>query len=589
MTWDQALVFAILAGSLVLFAWGRLRYDLVAVLALLAAVLTGLVQADQAFLGFGHPAVVTVVAVLVVGHGLERSGLVDVISRRLLAVGKRSILQLAVLSVLVLVTSAFINNVGAIALFLPVSLRVSRETGQPASRLLIPLAFASLLGGLSTLIGTPPNIIIASIREGALGEPFGMFDFFPVGGSVAVLGLLFVLLIGWRLVPVRRSGTAPGAIFEVAKYLTELRVAPGSSADGASLGRVVTGADVVAVSLVRDDEQVTELPMFVELKVGDILVVEGDPEAIDDLLTRFGFELGGTPDRRSAAVEGLRLFEAVVPPGAYATGRSAASLRLRGRHGVNLLGVARAGERIHQRLALMEFEIGDVLLLQGREPEVMAAIADLGLLLLAERELSLGTTRRLALGGGLFLGSVIVTTTGLLPPAIAFSIAAILMVLTRLVRVEGAYRAVDLPIVVLLGAMIPVGEALESTGGADLIAGRIVVLGDVMSAGYVVAAVMAAVMLLSNVINNAAAAVIAAPIAIHVAETMAVSPDPLLMAVAVGASLPVLTPIGHQSNLLVMAPGGYRFGDYWRLGLPVSILAVGAGTALILWAWPLAG
>ncbi|MBN2114425.1 MAG: SLC13 family permease [Acidimicrobiia bacterium] len=588
MTWEQATIFAILGVSLALFAWGRWRYDLVGVMALLTATVTGIIEPGQAFQGFAHPAVVTVVAVLIMGRGLERSGFAEMASRRLLTLKDHRILQLAVLTGLVLFSSAFINNVGALALYLPVALRVSRATGQPPSRLLMPLAFASLFGGLLTLVGTPPNIIIATIRERAGGEPFGMFDFSPVGGAVALLGVALMILIGWRLVPVRRSATAPGALFTVADYLSELRVTPGSAADGASLRKIMEDADVVALGLVRDERQRTELPMFTVLQADDVLVVEGDAEAIDDLISRFGFALGGAP-KTGAVLRGLSLHEAVVPPGAFAVGRSATSLRLRGRHAVNLLGVARAGERIYQRLAEISFEVGDVLLLQGRESAVKAVIADLGCLPLAEREITLGTNRRLALGLGIFAAAVVAAAVGLLPVELAFALAALVMVLTRLVSLEGAYRAVDLPIVVLLGTMLPVGEALETTGAADLLAERLVAMGGVASPGVLVAALMGAVMLLSNVVNNAAAAAIAAPIAIRMAQSLSVSPDPFLMAVAIGASLPLLTPIGHQSNLLVMAPGGYRFGDYWRLGLPLSLLAVVAGTGAILWAWPPGG
>lgn len=588
MTWEQATIFAILAVSLVLFAWGRWRYDLVAVLALLTATVTGLIEPGRAFLGFGHPAVVTVVAVLVMGHGLERSGFADVVSRRLLNLGDHSGWQLTALTAMVLVTSAFINNVGALALFLPVALRVARATGRPASRLLMPLAFASLLGGQLTLVGTPPNIIIATIRDRATGEAFGVFDFSPVGGTVALLGLGLIILLGSRLVPVRRASPAPGALFEVTTYLTELRVPAGAGADGMTLDRAVEDADVVVVSLIRGEQERTELPLFTVLQAEDTLIVEGDPAAIDGLISRHGFELGGTPRDRSI-IKGLGLYEAVVPPRAFALGRSAAGLRLRGRHAVNLLGVARAGERIHQRLAEIRFEVGDVLLLQGRESAVRAAIADLGCLPLAERDLSLGTTRRLALGLGIFTGAVVATSLGLLPVEVAFPLGAAAMLLTRLISLEGAYRAVDLPIVVLLGAMLPVGEALESTGAAALIAERMLSIGDASSPGLLVAGTMTVVMLLSNIINNAAAAALAAPIALTMAQSLHVSADPLLMAVAIGASLPLLTPIGHQSNLLVMAPGGYRFGDYWRLGLPLSLVAITAGTWMILQVWPLGG
>lgn len=586
MTLDQVLVFAILGGSLVAFAWGRWRYDLVAVAALLVAVIVGVVDDDRAFLGFGHPAVVTVVAVLVVGKGLERSGLVGIVARRVMAFGHRPLAQLAILCGLVLVASSVINNVGALALFLPVALRVSRETGQAPSRILMPLAFASLLGGLTTLIGTPPNIIISTIRAEALGEPFGMFAFSPVGLAVAVMGFVFMVLMSRRLVPRRRGGLSPEDLFDVGRYLTELEVPSGWRPDDPSVGRLVAGADVVVASLVRGGEPIVEVPMGLRLEPGDILVVEGDPGVIDDLIADRGLRLVG---RDGSGVVGLELLEAVVAPGSAAVGRDAVMLRLRLRFGVNLLGVARAGQRIHERLARTRFEPGDVLLLQGDPHAVRTAMADLGLLPLAPRRLSLGTTRRVALGSGIFVAAVVATVAGMVPVQIAFALAAAAMVASPLLTLEQAYKAVDLPVVVLLGAMLPVGEAFATTGGAETVAGWIVSVGATAGPTVVLGGLMVVVMLLSNVVNNAAAAVVAAPIALQVAAALEVSPDPMLMAVAIGASLPLLTPIGHQSNLLVMAPGGYRFGDYWRLGLPMSLLAVVPGTMVIVAVWPFAG
>jgi len=584
MTWDQALVFVILGASLVAFAWGAWRYDLVAVVALLVSVVVGVVEADEAFLGFGHPAVVTVVAVLVVGRGLERSGLVGVIARRLLRIGHRPIAQLAVLSGLVLVASSVINNVGALALFLPVALRVSRQTGQPASRILMPLAFASLLGGLTTLIGTPPNIIIATYRSSVADEAFGMFDFTPVGVAVAVVGFTFMIMLGWRFVPTRRGGVSPEDLFDVGRYLTELRIPEGSGAVGETVGRIVGSADVVAVSLVRRDEQRIDLAMDLRLEVDDVMVVEGAPQVIDDLMADHGLALAAGS---RTAVEGLELFEAVVPPGSSIVGRTVVDLGLRARHGVNLLGLARAGETVYDRLTGTRFQGGDVLLLQGEGTIVQAAISELGLLPLAPRQLALGTRRRIALSLGMFAAAIAVTVLGLLPVQIAFALAAVGMIATRLLSLEQAYRAVDLPVVILLGAMLPVGEALATTGGAELLATRLASLEGVAGPALMVGGLLTLVMVLSNVVNNAAAAVIAAPIGLQLAAALDVSPDPMLMAVAVGASLPLLTPIGHQSNLLVMAPGGYRFADYWRLGLPMSILAVVVATLVITRVWPL--
>lgn len=588
MTWDQVTIFVILALALVMFAWGKWRYDLVAVLALLAVTITGLVETEAAFLGFGHPAVVTVVAVLVVSKGLEQSGLVDLVSRRLISLGDRGTLQFFLLISMVTVTSAFINNVGSLALFLPVALRVSRETGRSPSRLLMPMAFASLLGGLTTLIGTPPNIIIATFRKDVAGTPFGMFDFSAVGVPVALVGLLVVFFLAGRLVPERRSGSEPGTLFEVAMYLTELRIPDSSEATGMLLGRLLEGSDAVVVGLVRDGHTVTEVAMFTRLAADDILIVEGDPAAIERLLEGFGLVLVGRGAGEESNIGDLKLFEAVVPPAAHIVGRTATSMRLRGRYGVNLLGVARAEERIHKRLAQVEFAVGDVLLIQGPDQAVRSAVADLGLLVLAERELTLGRSRRVVLGAGIFAAAVAATSTGLLPVEVAFSAAAAAMVLTRLITLDAAYRAVDLPIVVLLGAMLPVGAALETTGAADLVAGWVVGVAEFSSPEVVVVLLMVVVMFLSDVINNAAAAVLVAPIAIHVATAMEVSADPMLMAVAIGASMSLLTPIGHQSNLLVMAPGGYRFGDYWRLGIVVEAAVVATATVMILRVWPLA-
>lgn len=584
MTWDQVAIFTILGGSLAAFAWGRWRYDLVAVVALLASVAVGIVPDDRAFLGFGHPAVVTVVAVLVVGKGLERSGVVGLVSRRLLALGHRPLVQLAILSGLVLVASSVINNVGALALFLPVALRVSRETGQPPSRILMPLAFASLLGGLTTLIGTPPNIIISSIREEATGVAFGMFSFSPVGVAVAVACFAFMVGVGWRLVPSRRGGIAPDDLFDVGRYITELHVP--DRGPTRTIGEVVSGVDLVVVGLIRAGVQSTRVSMRTELVPGDIVIVEGDPAVIDELAAEAGLELAGGA---GGVVANLDLLEAVVAPRSQAVGRDAISLGLRAQFGVNLLGVARAGERIHQRLATTVFRAGDVLLLQGDQTAMRGAVAALGLLPLAPRQVGLGTKRRVALGGGLFLAAVVATVAGLAPVQISFVAAAVAMVATRLITLEQAYQSVDFPVVVLLGAMLPVGVAFAETGGADLVADWMASLGGPGHPVIVLAGLIVVVMLLSNIVNNAAAAVVAAPIALRLAEAIEVSPDPMLMGVAIGASLPLLTPIGHQSNLLVMAPGGYRFGDYWRLGLPMSVLAVAVASVGIAVVWPFAG
>lgn len=590
---DQLMLFAILAGALGLFAWGRLRFDLVALLALLAAVIGGLVPTESAFDGFGHPAVITVAAILVLTRALRTSALLGLISRLLGRLTTRPTLQMLALTATCGVCSAFMNNVGALALLLPVALELARSSGRSPSQLLMPLSFASLLGGLITLVGTPPNIVIANLRAEATGTSFAMFDFAPVGLTVAAVGIGFVALMGWRLLPERLAAQPSDRdrpLVEIEGYITEARVPAKSAFVGRRLLDLfaVSQGDISVVALVRRKDRILAPSGFLRLQSGDILILEADPQALRRLVETAGVELVGAGGIRAETLRSERvgLIEAVITPSSRLEGRTARSLRLHTRYGVNLLAVSRQGERIYERLGQVRFQPGDVLLLQGEREVMPEAFQNLGVLPLAERGLEIGRRSDNWRGLGIFAVAVGLVVFGLLPPHIAFTGAAVAVVLAGELQLRDIYESIDWPIVVLLGAMIPVGQALETSGGSMVIAQPILDLGESAPVWLILALLMAVTMLLSDVMNNAATAVLMAPIGIEIANGLGYSLDPFLMAVAVGASSTYLTPIGHQSNLLVMGPGGYRFGDYARIGLPLDLLILIVAVPVILAVWP---
>jgi di/tricarboxylate transporter len=589
----QITVFGVLVATLALFLWNRLRYDLVAVLALLVLAVAGIVPAGEVFSGFGHPAVITVAAVLVISRGLLNAGVVDALARRLTRVGNRPSVQVATLAGIVALSSGFMNNVGALALLMPVAIWMSRKSGRSPALLLMPLAFGSLLGGMLTLIGTPPNIIIASYREHVMGTGFRMFDFLPVGAAVTVVGVAFIALAGWRMVPHRSRSDEGEDLFEISSYLTEVLVAEGSERAGQPLRELVAlvrdEAEIVVTGLVRDGE-VQGMPSMSEvLRPGDILMIEADSGSLDSFLHLTGLQLAarGGEDLPEDHERALRLAEAIVTPTSMLIGRSAVSIDIRRRFGLNLLAVARQGHRLRDRLGQISFVAGDILLLQSRGGSLRAALAELGCLPLASRGLRIGRPRNVVLATLIFGTALAVVALDFVSPATALIAGGVTMVLVGLIGKREVYESVDMPVIVLLAAMLPIGEALETTGGSRLIAEGLLSAAGALPAALTLAVLMVAVMLLSNVINNAAAAILAAPIAIDVAHGMGASADPFLMAVAVAASSAFLTPIGHQSNTLVMAPGGYQFGDYWQMGLPLSALVVAVGVPVILWIWPL--
>jgi di/tricarboxylate transporter len=577
---------------LILFIWGRWRYDLVALFALLIVTIYGLIPTETAFLGFGHPAVITVAAVLIVSQALFNSGMVDYLVRLLGKAGENQRVQLALLVLAVTVCSGFMNNIGALALFMPVAIKMARKGGYSPGLLLMPLAFGSLLGGLITQVGTPPNIIISIFRsETAAAAPFRMFDFLPVGAGVALAGVLFIILIGWRLIPARKGKLSKEELFEIDSYITELLVPKKSELTGKRMRDLenATDGDVVVVSHVRSEQRFAAPSPYRTFKEGDQLTVKANAEDLQELISVTGLKLdeSGKLDAEQLSADEIILMEATITRNSVMEGRTARSLNLRSRYGVNLIGLARQGGRLRKSPDTVSFRVGDVLLLQGPQDTLYEVLPTLGLLPLVERGLRVGQPRRVLLGLGIFGTALVLAALNILPIQIAFTAAALAMAVTGLISLREIYDSVDWPVIVLLGAMIPVSLALEASGGAHLIADYVLLLSGSTAAWVTLTVILVGTMFLSDLVNNAAAAVLMAPIAINVAGGMGASADPFLMAVAIGASCAFLTPIGHQSNTLVMGPGGYKFGDYWRMGLPLELIIVVVAIPLLIYFWPL--
>ncbi|MCS5598176.1 MAG: SLC13 family permease [Rhodospirillales bacterium] len=592
MNQEQVAVFSILIGIFVLFAWGRIRYDVVAFLGLILCVLIGLVPGQDAFSGFSHPATITVAVVLILSRGLANSGVVDLIVNHLMFTVKRVSLQVAMLSGISAVFSTMINNVGALALLMPVGMESSAKAKRSPAVILMPMSFASILGGLVTLIGTPPNIIIANFRTNVKGEPFAMFDFSPVGGVVAVAGVAFIALVGWRMIPKKRQTRATGdELIAIDDYITEIVVPKNSELIGVPIRELDQRAeklDVEIVGIIRGKRRILAALRHEEINSGDILIVKAGPQELDKFVTDAKLELGVGSEKTSLLrSKDTTMMEAVVQSRSRMEGRTFTSLQLKKRYGIHLLGVSRQGTPIRKRLPHVRFRGGDVVLLQGDSESLAELVSSLGCLPLAKRRLNFGSGKKAGLAVVVFATAIIVAAMDLASLQIALSAAAIAMVIFEIVPVRDVYQEIDWPVVILLGAMIPVGGALESTGGTQLIVESILGLGASLAPPLILAIVLVVTMTLSDVMNNAATAIVMAPVAVSIAGQLGVNADPFLMAVAVGASCAFLTPIGHQNNTLIMGPAGYQFSDYWRMGLPLEILIIALSVPMILFVWPL--
>ncbi|MGM0633916.1 MAG: SLC13 family permease [Pseudomonadota bacterium] len=648
MTPDQITIIVILLSTMGLFIWGRWRHDMVAGAALLACLAAGLVPTDTAFSGFGHPAVITVACVLILSYGLQNTGAVDALAQSVLPSGGRPTLAIGAITALAAVLSGFMNNVGALALLMPVAIQMAGRLDIPPGRVLMPMAFGSILGGTMTLVGTPPNMIVSGFRADAGLSGFSMFDFTPVGAALAVTGVVFVGLVGWRLVPARKQ--ADSGSFDTGKYLTEVRVPGDSKSIGKTLREVevtLDKSDAQIVGLVRSEVKVIAPYSRRVLRENDILVIEAEPESLSSALSSVGLKLEeevpvsadkeeedseeassgeaekkgdsrsrpaerGRKNRRStgarerkddkAEEEGERdsdeeartvtrdelvLQELVVMPDSSLLGRSASDIELRTRYGINLLAVSRQGRRSVKRLRSTRVRASDVLLMQG-VPEAIASFAsDHSCIPLATRDIRVPDKRHAVIAGIVMMMAIGVAALGLAPAAISFAAGVLAFMVLRIVPPRSVYQAVDWPVIVLLGAMLPVAGAMASTGTADVLASTL--LEWVAQGSPVVALVliMVVTMTLSDFMNNAATAAVMSPLSISVADQLGVNPDSFLMAVAIGASCAFLTPIGHQNNTLILGPGGFRFGDYWRLGLPLELLVVLVSVPVLLLVWPL--
>ncbi|HIO01389.1 MAG TPA: SLC13 family permease [Alphaproteobacteria bacterium] len=591
LTIDQIVLFLLIVGVFALLLWGRVRYDIVAFAALIITIITGVIPVEQAFAGFGHPATVIIALVLVVSRGLSNSGAVEFIARFVVSGSRTITMHIGLMSGVGAALSALMNNVAALALLMPVDGEAAKRADRSPALTLMPLSFATILGGMVTLIGTPPNIVVATFRNDALGEPFRMFDFAAVGGVVAIVGVVFVALFGWRLLPVELvKRDARKELQDLAGYVSEAIVLQGSNIVGESLREVFPLAedhDVAILGLVRNGRRLPGSARREKVSVGDFVVMEGAATAMETFIGTAGLEFAGTDQNIEMLGESQSLAEVVVPEGARIEGRSAMDMRLAYRQGVMLLGVLRQGTPFRDRVRKLPLRAGDVLLLSGPEDRLPDVVMWLGCLPLADRGLRLLQRKKTWLAIGFFGLAILAASTGVVYLPVALGAAAVLYVLFGLVRPAELYESVEWPIIILLGSMIPIGAAFESSGGAALIAQLIVDGTEGFPVFVVLLTLMVVTMTLSDVLNNVATALIAAPIAVDIAFSLGVSPDPFLMAVAVAASCAFLTPIGHKNNTIILGPGGYRFGDYWRMGLPLEILVVVVALPMILLVWPL--
>lgn len=654
MTTEQALIFSILGATVGLFLWGRLRHDVVALIALMACVFAGLVSSDQAFSGFAQPAVITVAAVLILSYGLQTTGAVESMAQKVLPKRGGPLLSIGVLTLLGAFLSAFMNNVGAMALLMPIAMQVAVRQGIAPGKALMPLAFGTILGGMTTLIGTPPNLIVAGFRASETGSGFSMFDFTPVGLAVATIGIVFCVLTGRWLVPNRNKQDADS--FDTGTYLTEVRIEENAKVAGKTLREIeklLDDSDAQIVGMVRNDFRVTAPFPGRVLKAGDILVIEADPEALGGTLTRLGLKLEEAvpmapakeeeaqseaepateseagpaedthaenaraepassskrqksdeveavdseeqeqqekpkeADTSNSADEEIVIQELAVQPSSLLIGRSATDIQIRTRFGINLLAISRQGHRSIKRLRWTNLDAGDVLLMQGSPEAINGFASEYRCVPLAQRSILIPDKRKAITAVAIMLASILLAATGLLSAALAFTLGVIGYMLTKVIPLRRIYEAVDWPIIVLLGALMPLAAAMADTGAADLLARTL--LENVAQSNAIIGLTLVLIitMTLSDFMNNAATAAVMCPIALSIANQLGVNADSYLMAVAIGASCAFLTPIGHQNNTLILGPGGFRFGDYWRLGLPLELLVIAVSIPILLVVWPL--
>ncbi|QRM53163.1 SLC13 family permease [Sinorhizobium sp. BG8] len=589
MSTDQLLSFIVIFLMMAAFIWGKYRHDVVAACSLLVAVAVGIVPFEKAFSGFSDDIVIIVGSALVVSAGIARSGIVNVAVQRFFPNLTTLQTQLALLMISVAVLSAFIKNIGALAIMMPMAFQFAKRAGVPVSRYLMPMAFAALLGGLMTQIGTSPNIVVSRLRHEITGQSFTMFDFTPVGAILTVVGIVFLILFYW-LVPARANqNPSIEEALEQSAYSSDATVIPGSSTIGKTLRELLKPGEgeVAASAIIRGENRLAPLP-DVKILEGDTVLMEGTPGGLDHVVSSGGLKLSGKPIRHfTGDADDIRAIEAIVANDSRVAGLSARALSLFHSYGINLLAVGRQGQKLGQKLSEVVLQPGDVVVIQGDSRTLPHSLQDLGLLPLAQREISLGRPRKAVLPVLILAAAMAATAAGAVPVATAFFAAAVAMVLLKAIPLADAYRALDGSILVMLAALIPVSDSLRTTGGSELIAGWLGAAASGMPAFGAIALILLTAMAVTPFLNNAATVLVMAPIAASFAETLGYRPEAFLMAVAIGAGCDFLTPIGHQCNTLVFGPGGYRFSDYPRLGLPLSFIIVVASIPALMLFWPL--
>lgn len=593
MTLQQGLSFALVGATVLCFVWGRWRYDLVAVGALAVGVVSGLIPVKSAFDGFSNDIVIIIASALVLSAAVSRSGIVDTLMAPLLPRLKTARSQAPAMAAITAVLSMATKNVGALALMMPSALRMAKNTGVPPSRILMPMSFGSLVGGLAVLVGTSPNIIVSEVRQEALGKPFAMFDFMPVGAALTVMAIAY-LAFAYRLLPAGREAAVDiDAALAANAYVTEVEIPDDWSFEQGRVGDLKRAAEdaVAVVAILRGRERIASPHVNRKIQPGDVLLLEGQQQALNELILKARLRLSDAarPVVMDEPTDEVRVVEAVIGAQSDLIGKTAKGLALNETYGVNLLGVSRAGYRLAGRLATIRMKIGDILVLQGSEQQLPGALQALGCLPLAEREVRLGGVRHAILPAAILAAAMALVALGVLPVAAGFFAAAVLVVATGALRMREAYASLEGPVLVLVAAMIPVSDTIQKSGGTDLIAAWLSGAFDGLPPLLTLTAMMAVAMLATPFLNNAATVLIVAPIGLGLAERLGLSPDPFLMAVAVGAGCDFLTPVGHQCNTLVLGPGGYRFGDYARLGAPLSLLILLTAPGLIALVWPLTG
>ncbi|MBB2670975.1 UNVERIFIED_ORG: di/tricarboxylate transporter [Rhizobium esperanzae] len=588
MTTQQIIAFSVIGLMMAVFIWDRFRYDVVACCALVLAVATGIVPPEKAFSGFSDDIVIIVGSALIVSAGVARSGIVDAAIKRFFPNLNTFHTQLALLTIAVALLSAFIKNIGALAIMMPVAFQFARKSGASPSKYLMPMSFAALLGGLMTQVGTSPNIVVSRLREEMTGTSFTMFDFTPIGAILTVVGITFLLFFH-RLVPSRtKQDHAIEDVVEIKNYTSEVAITDQSTLLQRALSDLVKLGDgeVIATAVLRGGTRMAPFPDLT-LRSDDIVMLEGPSAAMDRIVSQGRLKLSGKPLTKDGLPDrNIISLEAIVSQDSSLTGLSAKELALSYTRGVNILAISRRGERLKERLGSLTLGVGDVLLLQGSRASLAALLQDFGLLPLAQREVMLGTRRRAFIPLLILALAMATTAVGLAPVPVAFFAAALGMVVFRAIPLTDIYKAVDGPILVMLAALIPVSDSLRTSGGSDLIAGWLGAAAMNLPAWGALGLILVSAMAVTPFLNNAATVLVMAPIAASFATSLGFRPEAFLMAVAIGAGCDFLTPVGHQCNTLVFGPGGYRFSDYPRLGLPLSALIILVSVPALLFVWP---